>query len=152
MLRIVIAIIALVLFANQAFADKRYYLCDIIGNGSEENPFRVVVSDYGVSNVAVIPTHPATGLPLYSWALTKVSARSHANLRQICQPLPDYPMDGKVNGIHNATRAQMKADIEARTAKSATWVDGTDGYREVIRGIGRFLEPVFDENNFDVVD
>lgn len=151
-MRTIIAIIAIALFSAPAIADKRYYLCDIIGNGSEENSYRVIVANHGVAYVAVIPSDQYTGLPLHNWALTRVAAGSHVNIRNICDPLPDYPMDGKVNGIHNATRSKMKTDIQNRTGQSSAWVDGVDGYREVIRGLGKFLEPTFDENNFDVAE
>ena len=133
-----------------AHADKRFYLCDIIGTGDEFDPYRVSVADYHVNYVALIPSNPSTGAPLFSWALTRVSAGNHSTLVHICDPMPDFPMDGKVAGINQATKATMKDRIKARMGGSAAWIDNTDGYREVIRTIGQFQEPGFDENNFDV--
>ena len=146
----ILFVLVLSLFACTAHADKRFYLCDIIGDGDEFNPYRAAIADSKVAHVAVIPSDPDTGAPLFSWALVRVAAKNHSALATVCDPLPDFPMDGKVSGINTATKATMKARVRDRTGASAAWIDGTDGYREVIRTLGQILEPGFSENNFDV--
>lgn len=130
---------------------KRYYISTIIGDGSEFDPFRPKIADYGVSWVGVIPSDPTTGQPLFPWTLVLVEAISHASLladRDIT-PLPDFPMDGKVSAINTATRNRMVADLQAQGVDTS-FIGSADGYRDVIRGIGRALEASFDENGFDV--
>lgn len=133
---------------------KRYYLCDIIGDGSQENAYRPALADEAVNWTAVMPaSDPNTGAPVSPWALVVVETNNHARLlsKAGVDPLPDFPLDGKVTAIENATRTAVKARLSARGIPTAL-VDNADGYREVIRGIGRRLEAAFDENNFDIAD
>lgn len=129
---------------------KRYYISPIIGDGSIDNPYRPKVADYGVPWAGLIPTDQ-DGKPVAVWALVLVSAANHAKLLadKDIHGLPDFPLDGKVSAIQNATKNVMKARLAARGIDTA-FIDGTDGYREVVRGIGRKLQADFDENNFDV--
>lgn len=137
---------------------KRLYLCDIVGTGDEFDPYRPAVADLGVSWVGSIPTHPAGhpqhGHPVHTWALVLVAAKDHAALRKLTgvDPLPDFPLDGKVSAINAATKGQMKAALVRRGLNADSLVDAKDGFREVVRGIGQALDPVFDENKFDVTD
>lgn len=59
---------------------KRYYLSPIIGSGSEADPYRPKVADFGVSWAGVIPSDPVTGQPLRPWCLVQVEAPDHAAL------------------------------------------------------------------------
>lgn len=138
---------------------KRYYICDIYGNGDIDvpnspttGPYRPAVADLGVSWVGAIPTGP-DGRPTKTWALVLVASRDHAVVRNApgVDSLPDFPLDGKVSSINTVTKNAMLARLTARGI-SRTFIDSTDGYREVIRGIGRQLEPDFDENKFDIAD
>lgn len=136
---------------------KRYYLCNIIGDGTDSMPtattgaFRPSIADLGVSWVGTIPSDPITGRPLYSWALVLVNTDNHARVIETpgVDALPDFPLDGKVNAINNVTRTKMDAALNRRGINPA-FVSNSDGYRDVIRGIGKTLEASFDENNFDV--
>lgn len=137
---------------------KRLYLCDIIGTGDEFDPYRPTVADLGVSWVGSIPTHPEGhpdyGKPVHTWALVLVAAKDHAAVRARTgvDPLPDFPLDGKVSAINAATKSQMKAALTRRGLNADAIVDAKDGFRDVVRGIGQALDPVFDENKFDVTD
>lgn len=131
---------------------KRYYLCDIVGDGqSPDTAFRPAVADLGVPWVGSIPTDEA-GRPLHTWCLVMVAASDHKAVRALpgVDPLPDFPLDGKVAGINQATKALMKAAVNRRGLNADALVDAKDGYREVIRGLGRALDPAFSEDNFDV--
>ena len=150
MKRIFLALFATLFLVGFAHADKRFYLCDIIGDGTEDNPFRVAVANLNVAWVATIPSDPVTGRPLFDWAIVRVAAGNHSEIIKICDALPDFPMDGKVTGINLSTKAAMKSKVKARMGGNVAWIDNTDGYREVIRTIGKHLSPDFDENNFDV--
>lgn len=130
---------------------KRYYISPIIGDGSEFDPFRPKIADYGVSWVGVIPNDPATGLPLFSWCLVRVEAINHGVILadNTIDALPDFPLDGKVSAINTATKNRMMTAL-ANRGIDTSFVGNSDGYRDVIRGVGRVLEPSFDENNLDI--
>lgn len=129
---------------------KRYYVCDVIGDGSDDSPYRAAVSDHRVSHVAVIPVGP-DGRPARPWCLALAAAASHGPLladRRL-DALPDFPLDGKVSSMHGPTRTAMALALQRRGIDTA-FLQGTDGYREVVRTLGRLLDPAFDENAFDV--
>lgn len=130
---------------------KRYYISPIIGDGTEFNPFRPKIADYGVAWVGSIPSDPNTGQPLFNWTLVMVNAVNHGTVLadNAIDALPDFPLDGKVSAINTATKNAMLTKLEARGIDTA-FIGNADGYRDVIRGIGQKLEPTFSENNFDV--
>jgi hypothetical protein len=130
---------------------KRYYISPIIGDGTEENPFRPKVADHGVAWVGSIPSDPDTGHPLFAWTLVLVNAINHGPLLadQTIDAMPDFPLDGKVNAINTATKNAMLSKMQARGINTE-FIGNADGYRDVIRGVGQKLEPTFSENNFDV--
>lgn len=138
---------------------KRYYICDVLPPDAGKEYYRAAVDDIpGVDASAIIPTHPAGpphhGAPIYSWCLAIVATKDHAAVRAHpgVDPLPDFPLDGKVSAINQATKGLMKAALVRRGLNADALVDAKDGFREVIRGIGKAVEPAFDENRFDITD
>lgn len=131
---------------------KRYYLCDVIGDGTEDNPFRPAVADYGVNWSGSIPTGE-DGRPTTTWALVIVGAKDHAQLRKDARldALPDFPLDGKVSAVNTASRNALTAAMSKRGVPTSG-LQLADGYRDAIRQIGKSLDPAFDENKFDVAD
>lgn len=128
---------------------KRYYVCDIIGDGIEE-PFRPKVDDFGVNWVGQIKSD-ANGLPEIPWAIVLVATNNHAQLQNVpgITPLPDFPLDGKVSAMHVPTKNSMVAALQARGIDTS-FVGSADGYRDTIRGLGLLLSSNFDENKFDI--
>ena len=132
---------------------KRYYLSEIIGDGTEENPYRPALSDSGVSHSAIIPSD-ANGVPINAVALCVVSAPNHGRLISDARntALPDFVLDAKVSAMHSPTKAGMIAGLR-KHGIATDFIGSADGYREVIRGIAHHLgEPTFDENSFDAND
>jgi hypothetical protein len=130
---------------------KRYYLADIIGDGSIDNPYRPAGVD-GLNHVAVFPPQdPNTGVYSRPHCLVLVNTPNHATLRgrQGVDPLPDFPLDGKVQAVETAARQSAESALNRRGFASGQFTL-KDGYREVIRSIGKELDSNFDENNFDV--
>lgn len=131
---------------------KRYYLADIIGDGSDEGgDFRAAVAEYPVKWSAPFPVNDTTGQPLRTWTLAIVEADDHAPL--LADPrfdaLPDYPLDGKVSSINTNAKNAMLAAMQRRGIDTAS-VTGTDGYREVIELIGMAANTTFNANSFSV--
>lgn len=131
---------------------KRYYLADIIGTGEADvDDYRPAVADYPVNWVGSFPVNLQTGTPLKSWTMVMVETANHAQLLSDprIDPLPDWPLDGKVSGINTVTKNAMLTAMAQRGISTAA-VAGTDGYREIIRMIGTEANATFDENAFDV--
>lgn len=136
---------------------KRYYLSNLVGDGSEDNPFRPRVADYGVAWAGSIPTDenpasPTYGRPIYGDCLVIVDTVDHNVLRQdsAIDALPDFPLDGKVSGINAAAKNAMNAALERRGFSTLSLI-GVDGYRDTLQAIGRQRDPAFNIDKFDVL-
>lgn len=141
---------------------KKYYICKIIGDGlTPETSFRPAIEDVldpvtgmrAFSTANVIATDPVTGVPIKPWALVIATGQKHglvANHPDI-DPLPDYPFDAKLSAMHVPTKNQMVVKMQIRGIDTS-FVGNADGYRDVIRSIGRLHVLDFDENNFDVAE
>ena len=132
---------------------KRYYLATVIVDVDpvEGGPrVRAKTAFYAISQSAVIPSGP-DGMPLFNWALVVVNGVNHAPLLADSQidALPDVPLDVKVNAITTSVRQDMSAAL-ARRGIAAAVITQADGYRDVIRGLGRVLQADFNENGLDV--
>lgn len=132
---------------------KRYYMTDLIGDGSEENPYRPAMADLGVNHVAVFPPQDLeTGAYQGTHCLVLVAAANHAKLiaDRRNDALPDFPLDGKLSALRSATQQGLAAMLQRR-GFSASWPTSA-GYRDVIRGVGQQLDPTFDENAFGIAE
>ena len=123
---------------------KRYALTPVIGNGTRENPYRSALSDIpGVNVVQAID--PARPVCLVKFAASNVAAvLATADVFG----MPDFPLDGKLTAMQNQTRNAMRSALTSRGFDGGL-VDGSDGYRDLIRGVGRSLKDVFHEDSFE---
>ena len=128
---------------------KRYYICDVIGDGSWENPYRPSIADDGIGYVGDIKSDPQTGAPLLPWCLVLVAAPDHTKLGKPGRDaLPDFPLDGKVSAINASAKGVMNAAFNRRGITLD--LNSKDGYRDVIEAIGKQINANFSSNNFDV--
>lgn len=134
---------------------KRYYMTDLIGDGSEENPFRPAVANLGVSHVAVFPPQDLeTGQYQGTTCLVLVNTVNHAQVIADPRndPMPDFPLDGKLSAMRASTQQELVAMLRQR---GFTYPDGwlsLEGYRDIIRTAAQQLDPSFDEDAFDVAE
>lgn len=131
---------------------KRYYLCDIIGDGSIDSPFRPTIADLGVNHTAVFPPQdPNTGQYQGSTCLVLVATANHAAVMELegVDPFPDASLDIEWASVDRNRRNQIEAALTRRGLVKPS-VDPGDGVRVFIRGVGRMLDSNFDENSFDV--
>lgn len=134
---------------------KRYYLAEIEQFEFEPGmmAYRCRASAYPdlIFEGGEILTDPNTGIPVNKFALVLVKTRDHARIINdpLMHPLPQVDLDVKVSSIHTATKNTMVAKLQNLGVDTA-YIQTTDGYREVIRGLGRINNPDFDENKFDV--
>ena len=129
---------------------KKYILCrvdevfDPLEGSVERRPVTQDIRwpEGTVQTFAIHPTEP--------WALIQIV--HPVNVLPIpgnidADELPDVALDVKISAIHVATRERMKSDI-AKRGISSSFVDNSDGYREVIRTLGQRVDPNFDEDRF----
>ncbi len=132
---------------------KRYYLAPVVGDGSEENAYRLKVADYGVNHTAVIASDPTTGRPVVPWGLAIVATPNHLPLLQdsTLDAAPDVAFDTKWTAIRTKTRAEFATRLQARGIDTS-FLSSVDGFRDVIRHLGQVLDTNFAEDNFDVAE
>lgn len=131
---------------------KRYYISKIIGDGTFPDPYRPKIATYGVDWSAVIHSDES-GHPLFAEVLAIVATNNHAQLRNDpdIDPLPDFPLDGKVSAIQQKTKTDMFAKLAARGFDIAG-LDNADGYRDVLQAIGRQRSANFNIDALDVAE
>lgn len=131
---------------------KRYVISPIVGDGSMDNPYRAKVQDMVTNCTAEIPTGD-DGRPTSDWCLALVAAPNLGAI--IADPeidlLPDFSKDAKISSMHGPTKTAMLNALQRRGFPKAQF-DGVDGFREVLRTVGRRLNPNFHEDSFDVSD
>jgi len=132
---------------------KRYYLCNIIGDGSDDNPFRPAVADYdtaGVSWSGVFQRDPS-GRPIHADCLVIVDTEDHSLLRRDAHldPMPDFSLDGKMSAINKVVKTAMTNALKRR-GFDVSGITNTDGYREALQQIGMQRSGAFDIDKLDV--
>lgn len=65
---------------------KRRYLCDLIGDGTEDDPYRPKIADCNVSWVANVETDPETGRPVYLRCEVEVDADEDMHAALLADP------------------------------------------------------------------
>ena len=126
---------------------KRYYISKAeIVEGDDGREVRLKASQYGhvvTANVALA----SDGTLIEDWALCVVDSEDHAGL--IKDPdiiaFPQYALDAKVSAMHTATKTAMVNRLKAKKIPT-DFIGNADGFREVIRTIGRLHNPAFDED------
>jgi hypothetical protein len=130
---------------------KRYYLSEIVQDAS--GVIAPAAAESGLNYVVLYPPDdPATGLPpIGGRCLVLVSGANHAAALADARndALPDFPLDAKVSALKTSTRVAARQALQRR-GFDVSAIDNADGFRDVIRAVGRQLDAHFDENNFDV--
>lgn len=124
---------------------QRFYISPVIGDGlSHETSYRSKPANYGVNHVSLIKS----GLP---WCLSLVDAPDPEHDRLGTDPslvaLPDLNLDtalGAQQIVDRIKTALTARGIDASGITTATLM------REIVRRIGRKLEPIFDESRLGV--
>lgn len=139
---------------------KRWYLSKIFqSNDPPANPWvhrlqQLPNVEYKGGEIAF---DPQTGVPTQKALLVLVGAVDHKPFQTDPDivPLPDFPPDGKVSGMHTPTKLGAKSKIVAlghsQAEVDAAW-DNADGFRDVLQHYGRKNDPAFDVNDFDLTD
>jgi hypothetical protein len=136
--------------------DKRYYLSDIIGDGSDDNPFRPALQDHGVSWAASIPTDddpnsPNYGKPRFTSCFAIVVTTNHGPLRadSRLEALPDQALTKTMSSIPETAKTGMLIGLSRKGFSTGINVGGT--YRDTLQDIGAQRDPGFNIDVFDVI-
>jgi hypothetical protein len=97
----------------------RYYLCPIIGTGSEGNPFRAKIADANVTRVSAAISSGSDGKPTKRWTVCRVTAASFT----------------EVEVMEGVTRLGTKATLD-----SALSLGQKDAIGEKLRDVGEDLD------------
>ena len=146
---------------------KRFTFGPIIpgGSGGINDSARAAVSDVPLTNsTSIIPLAAGPPPNLPRWLHT-ISAIATANLAGVLAVsnlyvFPDYPLDGRLDGMEPVTRAEMTQNLEtytldaAGTHMSLASFVGAAGdaksFREFVLFIVQFLDPgITNLTNFD---
>ena len=125
---------------------NRYYLSPIIGTGTEADPYRPKIADYGVSWACVIQSNTA-GHPAKAWCLVLVEASDQTTL------LADADLDGFPEVLLDSDLSKLSQPIRNRISTALnkiglTMPTGTFG--DLVRVVGRALDLSFDVTHLRV--
>lgn len=131
---------------------RRYYISRVVGDGTDGDPYRAKIADYGVAHVAIIASGP-DGHPSRPWALCLVNTTNHAPLvaDSDLRAIPVSALDNTLGSLTPQQR-QFLRDMVEELGLDTSEVTAQTTLRQLLRYIGRTLEGAFDENNFDVSD
>lgn len=135
---------------------KRYYLSDIIGDGSEENPYRAALDTHtGVKFSTSIPTEddpqsPNYSKPKFGACFAIVETNNHGPLRadSRLEAMPDEPLSKTMASIPETAKTAMLLSLSRKGFSTGINVSST--YKATLQDIGMQRDPVFDIDNFDV--
>jgi hypothetical protein len=133
---------------------KRWYVDDILGDGTIDNPFRPSLADQIDPSkegfTAVMPPTPG-GVPAQRWCLVLVEAPNHTRFPGVsaASKLPDFPLDGEYNAIDRDARDAATSALTRRGVAPPAMNPG-EGYRFYVRRLGRLIQSGFHEESMDV--
>ena len=134
---------------------KRWVLCKIESVTDDDlgTWYRMAIQRYPDFNFEFgeIPVDPNTGIPTKTFGFALISSRDMARFRSDndIHIFPDFPLDAKVNAMQVQTR-QGISDAMSRFGVDSQLLTQADGFRDLIRGIGREIRLDFVEDAFDV--
>jgi hypothetical protein len=116
------------------------------------DPHRTAITEIpGINYAMKSPLQNEDGSFRGEWCLVLVEAKNHARFNNLpdVYPLPNLGgLDHKLNSIRTATVQGMENMLRAR-GFNVTWSQ-SDGFRDVVRSVGRQIDPAFNEVFFDV--
>lgn len=115
--------------------------------------YRMAIQRYNDLNFKFgeIPVDPDTGIPILGWGFALVASADMARFAKDndIDVLPDFPLDAKVGAMHSVTKTKMRNSLTKHGIPTSI-ADNADGFRDVVRGIGKIVNPNFVEDAFDV--
>lgn len=132
----------------QAHAAKRFYIAPVTGVGTRQNPYRVNISS-GADYSAVINSDNF-GVPTSTWCLVVIygSTQTAYTSDPKLTAIPNVSLDTLMSALTTPQRNAIKNKMNSLSVPASVYNNAVT-VRDIIRGIGQFLYPYFDERNFD---
>jgi hypothetical protein len=130
-----------------------YYITPIIGAGTRADPFRTAMSNYGVSNVTVLPTG-SDGRPHSTWALVAIpdgTVTTAIDADPTFDKIPITSLDVPISSLTQAQRSALQAIGTKYGITKIAGLKNSDTCRTALTDIGQQLDPNFDPNQFSVL-
>lgn len=95
---------------------KRYFIADIIGDGSDTDEYRAAVAVYPVNWAAEVPWNDAENRPLNNWTVAEVNGGDMSGFEgdSRIDPLPVCELDSSVSEINALQLEAMRAALQRR--------------------------------------
>lgn len=93
----------------------RYYISDLIGNGSDEDSFRSLAGEYSLHVSGNVPVSLSTGMPTQDWMLVTVYDLDQSALVSVVgvDPLPTCPLETLMTDMTAADMAMIDTAMAA---------------------------------------
>lgn len=124
---------------------KRYYLSNVVGTGTLDDPFRLAIEDNlgAAAYVAVIS-------PDNKWGLAYVASADHTRFLNDTRNdgFPAVSLDTLMASVGVGAKNTLQSALTKRGIAIGS-LAGFNSVRDCLRAIGRKAEPSFNENAFD---
>lgn len=127
---------------------KRYYISDVIGDGSMDSPYRAKIQDGVINGIQSVITGKPDGSPLFSWVLCIVDADNHGILVPMTgvDQLPDIL--GNINALDLSVPARASIDNAISRVSAGVTISDQMSYDDIISDLGKALNSTFDVSKF----
>lgn len=132
---------------------KRFYLCPIIGDGTENNPYRPkIANNIGVNWSAPMPSNP-DGTPKFPWTIVIVGAADHTSIvdDSTIDAFPELTYESTLGSLTQQERTKLLQFLDHKNIPTSG-VNVNTTFREIIELVGQYLEPSFRSQKFDCQD
>ena len=109
---------------------KYFYLCMLIGNGSEEDPYRPLAADFAKNWHSPLPT--TKGIPDRNWSLVEAESTPELEAHISIDALPKLAKD--TQDVNNEDKDKIKV-ILVKYGIASTHIDTAKDYLEMLKGI-----------------
>lgn len=129
---------------------KRLYLSPVVTLQREDAQVRTSKIASLLSAGVVTGTVQQLIGPARNWCLVLADVLDHTPLEQDAElhPLPVYPFDGRLSAMERTALQRLETRLQALGVDTSQF-KASDGYRLVVRFVGRHLEPAFNEQTYN---
>lgn len=119
----------------------RWFLCPVIGSGTEADPYRAKVADLGVDHSAMIPSR-ADGTPRFLWCIVAVDTASFTALDTDTDldGIPDISLSTELRDLSAAARNRLQTALSKRGIDT-TGITLSTTVGQVLLRVMRTLDP-----------
>lgn len=130
---------------------QRFCLCDVIGNGTEANPYRPVIANHNVSWVCILASSAINGSPLKTWSLVLVDTTDFTAIAadNKIDLLPAYTLDKTTASLTTQEKNAIRNFLTKR-GLDPNFVTTAVTLRDLIQLVGAAQDPAFNMDDFRI--